>query len=201
MRPTPPPAVLALAGDLLGGPAEVVGRLAGGETGAYEVCDRNRRRFVLKWSDQPSSFAAREEGTRLTALLGDAGWPVPRHWMVTDGGLQVVAQELVAGEPLGPLSHRIVDQLVGWHQRRKGLAPAGSPDGVVPELRKTLVTGGDGYCRHDALAATRARWRRPSSTASKRWGGNGNHRVAGETSCTGTCTPATCWPSAAAARR
>lgn len=174
-----PAGALALAGELLGRQLGLVGRLPGGETGAFEVRDEQGRRLVLKWDDGPGSFAARRDAVHLTTLLAGAGWPVPGQWIATADDLQVVVQELLPGDPVALVTHRIVDQLLGWHAARRDLAPESAPDGVVRELRRTLVDGGDGYCHHDALGGHSARagaFVDRIEDVGRRWEPNGRHR-------------------------
>ena len=174
-----PTGALALAGELLGVPVALIGRLAGGETGAFEVRDEQGRRLVLKGDDRPGSFAARRDAVYLTTLLAGAGWPVPRQWIATTDDLKVVVQELLPGEPVDFVTHPVLDQLLSWHSARRDIAPASEPDGVVSELRRTLVTGGDGYCDHDALRGHSDRagaFVEHIQEVGRRWEPNSRHR-------------------------
>ena len=129
----------------------LVGRLAGGETGAHEVLGPDGTRLVVKWEADPGSREARREGVVLTARLQDAGWPVPDQWVVEDGDTTFVLQRMVAGEPVDRLSHTLLDELLALDPLRRGLG-AGVVDATWPEhLVATLVTGGDGYCIHASL--------------------------------------------------
>jgi hypothetical protein len=139
----------------------LVGRLAGGETGAFKVLRGGRERLVLKWSTDPPTFAERTEAVTLTdRLRTDAGWPVPRQEIVELPGLQVVLQELLPGEMVTGLTRPLADQLLDLHERRKGLARFGDALHFGEELVRTLTVGGRGYCRHDTLQAFDDRTRR-----------------------------------------
>ena len=57
---------------------QLVGRLAGGETGAREVLGHDGQRLVAKWELDPSSQIARRQAVVLTSWRRDeADWPVP----------------------------------------------------------------------------------------------------------------------------
>ena len=135
----------------------LVGRLAGGETGAHEVRGPDGARLVVKWDEDPGSRADRRQGVVLTQRLHDAGWPVPEQWVVEDGDCTFVLQRLVAGRPVDALSHSLLDELLALHPLRLGLG-AGVADATWPEhLVETLVTGGNGYCVHASLRTFDAR--------------------------------------------
>jgi hypothetical protein len=138
--------------DATGDDYRLVGRLAGGETGAHEVRGPDGARLVVKWDDDPGSQAARRRAVGLTArLASDAGWPVPTQWIVDDGERMYVVQELLAGSPVEAFTHPLVDDLLALHERRLGLAgPEAGPSAAV-ELIETLTVGGSGYCVHSSL--------------------------------------------------
>jgi hypothetical protein len=138
--------------DATGDDYRLVGRLAGGETGAHEVRGPNGERLVVKWDDDAGSQAARRRAVGLTARLGaEAGWPVPAQWIVDDGDRMYVVQELVPGLPVEAFTHALVDDLLALHDRRLGLAgPDGGPAAAL-ELIETLTVGGSGYCVHASL--------------------------------------------------
>jgi len=157
-----PTGALALAGELLGVPVALIGRPAGGETGAFEVRDEQGRRLVLKGDDRQGSFAARRDAVYLTTLLAGAGWPVPRQWIATTDDLQVVVQEFLPGEPIDFVTHPVLDQLLSWHSARRDVAPASEPDGVVSELRRTVTpipfVGSDSHMLLRAVLESYERW-------------------------------------------
>ncbi len=139
----------------------LVGRLTGGETGAFEVRGRGGERLVLKWSTEPEVLVDRAEAVALTERLRtDAGWPVPRQEVVELPGLQVTLQELLPGEMVTVLTRPLADQLLVLHERRKGLAWPEDRRHFGHELVTTLTLGGRGYCRHDTLQAFDDRTRR-----------------------------------------
>ena len=139
----------------------LVGRLTGGETGAFEVRGHDGERLVLKWSTDPEVFVERAEAVALTERLRTgAGWPVPRQSILELPGLQVTLQELLPGEMVTVLTPPLADQLLALHDRRKGLAWREDRRHFGEELVTTLTVGGRGYCRHDTLRAFDDRTRR-----------------------------------------
>jgi len=138
--------------DATGDDYRLVGRLAGGETGAHEVRGPAGERLVVKWDDDPGSQAARRRAVGLTARLGaEAGWPVQAQWIVDDGDRMYVVQELVAGLPVEAFTHALVDDLLALHERRLGLAGPDADPSAAVELIETLTVGGSGYCIHATL--------------------------------------------------
>ncbi len=131
---------------------ELVRRLAGGETGAHECAAPDGRRVVVKWEHRPSSRVLRRKAVGLTARLREqAGWPVPRQYMVESDLCLFVIQDFMPGAPVELLTHGLVDRLLELHATRLGLERAEDestwPDVLVP----TLITGGVGYCLHEPL--------------------------------------------------
>jgi len=136
----------------------VVGRLAGGETGAHEVRGPAGERLVVKWEDDPEAQAGRRRGVELTRRLGAvAGWPVPEQRIVEVDERIYVLQALLPGASIEHLTHALVDDLLALHEPRLGLA-ADDMDATWPDhLVETLVTGGSNYCLHEPLRAYDAR--------------------------------------------
>jgi hypothetical protein len=135
---------------------ELVGRLAGGATGAHEVRTDDGRRFVLKWELDPRNQVARRAAVGLTRRLADeAGWPVPGQVAIDAEGCLLVLQDLCPGEPVTQVTHALVDEVLALHARRLGLA--GDEPSWNDDLVETLVVGGNGYCRHDTLRGHDAR--------------------------------------------
>jgi hypothetical protein len=133
-------------------PFVLVGRLSGGETGAYEVTDPSGRRLVMKWELSPVSAQHRLEAVGLTTRLRrDAGWPVPEQWTIDSDGCLFVLQEFMSGASVDVLGHAIVDRLLRLHTARVGLAGSADPSDWPHGLIATLTVGGDGYCRHESL--------------------------------------------------
>lgn len=130
----------------------LVGRLAGGETGAHEVQGPAGARLVVKWDDDPGSQAARRDAVALTARLGtEARWPVPDVWTVDAGDRLYVLQDLLPGTAVERLTHLIVDELLALHARRIGLGRSEPGPGFGEHLVDTLVVGGTDYCLHASL--------------------------------------------------
>ena len=154
MDPSRSPAEAAVARlrDATGDDYQLIGRLAGGETGAHEMRGPRGERLVVKWDDDAGSQAARRRAVGLTARLGaEAGWPVPAQWIVDDRDRMYVVQELVAGVPVEAFTHALVDDLLALHLRRLGLARPGDGPAAAVELIETLTVGGSGYCVHASL--------------------------------------------------
>jgi hypothetical protein len=139
---------------------ELVGRLAGGETGAYELRGPSETRLVVKWDTDPSSAALRREAVVLSDRLRmEAGWPVPGQEVVLADECLFVLQEFMPGSPVRQISHNLVDQVVDLHARRVGLARPDDPSHWPTALIRTLTEGGDGYCVHESLTRYNQRTR------------------------------------------
>jgi thiamine kinase-like enzyme len=134
----------------------LVGRMTGGETGAFEVIDGDGRRMVMKWNTEPAVWATLTLATELTdRLRTEARWPVPSQQILRVGDpgepCQVVLQELMSGHPAVGLTHGLIDRLLDLHHARRGLGRSADPDSWADRLRRTLVDGGNGYCLHEPL--------------------------------------------------
>jgi hypothetical protein len=141
-----------LFGRVEGAAYVLVGRLAGGETGAHEIAGPDGARLVLKWELDGSRQAARRIGADLTGRLATvADWPVPRSRVVEAGGCQFVVQPLVAGSPVTRFTDALVDDLLALHERRLGLARPDDRSRWPAPLIETLITGGNRYCLHEPL--------------------------------------------------
>lgn len=148
--PDPAAAVSLLAAGT-GERYELVGRLGGGETGAYEALGPDGP-LVVKWESSPRAKARRTEAVLLAQRLRDqAGWPVPRQRVVDVGDWRFFLQTFMPGQPVRVVSLRLADQLVDLHVRRLGLAAPADPTHWPAALLETLTVGGHGYCRHDSL--------------------------------------------------
>lgn len=139
----------------------VVGRLAGGETGATEIRSEDGTRRVLKWEANPLNIASRVEGARLAERLrSEAGWPVPFQHVVHADGWLFVAQQFMNGEAVDRLSAPMVEDLMTLHRSRLGLAPADAECQWGADQIEILVSGGRGYCLHEPLRSYDKRTRR-----------------------------------------
>jgi Phosphotransferase enzyme family len=135
-----------------GTPYQLVGRLAGGETGAHECVDPDGRRVVVKWELAPASQVQRLCAVGLADRLREqAGWPVPRQTTVETGNCLFVIQDLLPGEPIARLTHSLVDRLLELHAARAGLEQPDDASRWPEQLIETLTIGGVGYCVHDSL--------------------------------------------------
>jgi hypothetical protein len=150
----PATAAMARLSAVTGDDYRVVGRLAGGETGAHEVRGPAGERLVVKWEDDPGTQTERRRGVELTRRLGtEAGWPVPEQRIIEDADRIYVLQALLPGTSIAHLTHALVDDLLALHEPRLGLA-ADDPDATWPDhLVETLVSGGSNYCLHEPLRA------------------------------------------------
>jgi thiamine kinase-like enzyme len=148
---------IALLQEATGDAYELVGRLSGGETGAHEV-RRDGMPLVLKWETQQESQALRRDGVDLAERLRTtAGWPVPRQRVVEARGCLFVLQDFMAGEPVHTVTSELADELLQLHGRRLGLGAGRSGKPWAERLIRTLVVGGQGYCRHESLRRYDAR--------------------------------------------
>src|SRR4051812_25042133 len=154
----PATAAMARLSAVTGDDYRVVGRLAGGETGAHEVRGPAGERLVVKWEDDPGTQTERRRGVELTRRLGtEAGWPVPEQRIVEDADRIYVLQALLPGTSIAHLTHALVDDLLALHEPRLGLA-ADAPDAPWPApLVEPLVSGGSNSCLHEPLRAYDAR--------------------------------------------
>lgn len=139
----------------------LIGPLAGGETGATAISGPHGRRFVLKWSAEPTDQALRRKGVQLAdRLRTGAGWPVPAQQVVDHDGWLFVVQDFLTGDPVSGLSHAFVDDVLELHGRRLGLQRPDDADDWAEDLIETLVVGGAGYCLHEPLRGHDHRTRR-----------------------------------------
>jgi Ser/Thr protein kinase RdoA (MazF antagonist) len=136
----------------LGQPYRLIGRLAGGESGAYEVAGPAGERLVAKWEADAATQVLRREAAQLSERLRqDAGWPVPRERVHFGNGLLFVLQDFMPGEPVDRLTDRLLERLLRLHRRRLGLATPQDTSHWPEPLITTLITGGNGYCHHESL--------------------------------------------------
>lgn len=135
-----------------GEPYRLVGRMRGGESGAHKFIGPDGRPLVIKWDSRPESRELRGEAAILSERLRVvAAWPVPTESVVDAREVRFVIQEFMPGIPPQQLDHRLVEQLLELHSRRLGLARPDDPIHWPTALIKTLVLGGEGYCRHASL--------------------------------------------------
>jgi hypothetical protein len=148
---TPAEALFLLAQES-GDSYQLLGRLAGGETGAHKVQGPDGQPLVVKWELSPDQRALRSEAVLLSERLRtEAQWPVPRQWTLDTAKCLFVIQEFLPGEPVKVVSHRIVDRIFELHESRIGLAKATDATHWPSALITTLVDGGESYCRHESL--------------------------------------------------
>ena len=139
---------------------EVVGPLAGGETGATEIKSSSDERRVLKWESNRHNIASRIEGAHLAERLRvEADWPVPKQHVVQIDDWLLVAQQFMAGDPVTRLTEAVVNDLLALHRARLGLGATDSPERWGTDQIEILVSGGRGYCLHEPLRSYDSRTR------------------------------------------
>lgn len=154
-------AAAEMLSEALGVDFELVGSLAGGETGATEVRRADGRRHVLKWEMDSQNQRRRREGAQLAERLRvDVSWPSPIQEVVDVDGCLFVLQEFMSGAVVDHLAHELVDTLFDLHERRLGLAPGDATSQWADDMIEVLVEGGNGYCLHQPLRDFDARTRR-----------------------------------------
>ena len=154
-------AAVDVLSEALGVDFELVGPLAGGETGATEVRRSDGRRHVLKWELDPENQRRRREGVQLAERLRvEVSWPSPMQETLDVDGCLFVLQEFMAGTDVDHLSHELVDRIFDLHERRLGLAPTDASSQWADDMIEVLVEGGNGYCLHQPLRDFDARTRR-----------------------------------------
>ena len=121
-----------------GGPTLVVdGRCPGGEVGAAFVRWPDGRRSVLSFGTLTAP--------PIVDLVVAAGHPAPRYEAVVDlGGEVVVVQSVADGSAVSHVSTALVDDMLRWLDRRRGLLPHNTPD-------LYLCGDGPGFCLHGPL--------------------------------------------------
>ncbi len=159
-NPPSPAEAIAKLSDALGQTYRLVGRLPGGETGAYEIAGPAGERLVAKWEADAATQVLRREGALLSERLRQhAGWPVPRQRVHLGKGLLFVLQDFMPGEPVDYLTGHLLEELLELHRRRLRLAEPQDANRWPEALITTLITGGNGYCHHESL------WRHNARTA------------------------------------
>ncbi len=144
---------ITLLQETAGDAYDLVGRLSGGETGAYEIRRvADGKRLVLKWETQPESQVLRRDGVELAERLrSHADWPLPQQRTVEAPSCLFILQDFMPGGPIRTLTPRLVDELLGLHCRRLGLGELQAGNLWAERLIRTLVEGGRGYCLHESL--------------------------------------------------
>lgn len=139
----------------------LIGRLAGGETGATAVQGSDGRRFVLKWEIDPENQLRRLEGFDLAERLRTVAlWPCPKQRIAEISGCLLVLQGFMPGENVDRLSHDLLDALLDMHERRRGLATHEDQNRWGRDMIEILIEGGNGYCLHQPLRDFDSRTRR-----------------------------------------
>lgn len=138
-----------------GGPElQLVGPLAGGSVGAWQVRWPDGHPGVLTWTPpllQGESPGRLAEVQALVELGRAAGLPLPRYEAVVDLGPSgaAVLQERANGRPPTVVTEPLLDQVLELAARRRSLL-AGKPVAARP-LQLHLVRDGPGYCLHEPL--------------------------------------------------
>jgi hypothetical protein len=121
---------------------------------ATVVADAAGNRSVLKWwqmaGAESDSLEHMERVVPLLERLRGRGYPSPRHLLTaTAESLLFVLQDLLPGRPPVPLRPVHVGQLVEINRLQEERRDDAGVWGAF--LRRTLVTGADGYCLHAPL--------------------------------------------------
>jgi thiamine kinase-like enzyme len=141
-----------LLADETGEPYRPIGRMSGGESGANKFIGPGGRPVVIKWDSIPASRKLRGEAAVLSERLRiSASWPVPIESVVDTQEARFVIQEFLPGTPPEQLDHQLLERLLELHFGRLGLARPEDPIHWPTALIRTLVLGGEGYCRHSSL--------------------------------------------------
>jgi hypothetical protein len=152
VKPLSPSEAVQLLSDVTAEPYQLVGRLPGGESGAYEIRGPDNSPLVAKWELDLGSQGARRFAVELTARLhDDAAWPVPQQRIVESDTCLFVLQEFLPGEPVRVLGNVMLTRLLELHERRIGLARPEATSNWPDQLIQTLILGGHGYCLHSSL--------------------------------------------------
>src|SRR5688500_3552385 len=92
----------------------LIGKLAGGTRGAYEVLDHDGRRAVLKPSTNPASMEPLRRVVPLVDHMRAVGYPTPRFLCVgaAPDGAPYHVHEYVPGAPLSALAPAALDMVM-----------------------------------------------------------------------------------------
>jgi Ser/Thr protein kinase RdoA (MazF antagonist) len=141
----------------------LIQRFPEGEQGAYLVADPRGRRAVLKWRPGTERLDQVRFARAATRQLRQRRYPAPAYRVIgTALGGTYWMQTALLGRPLAHQTQRLphlLPRLLALHELHVGQAPTQSPDVWPDEVVRTVLVGGEGYCRHEALrehsAATR----------------------------------------------
>jgi hypothetical protein len=140
----------------------------GGESGsAFRARGRSGQVSILKilpGTGPETAGHLRVLGETVSSLR-ERGYPAPRLLAAGEvPGYSFWVQELLPGAPLDgaagepdlPVVARLLPELIRLNDAQAGLGPDGARHQWPELIRRTLTTGGDGYCVHETLAANRA---------------------------------------------
>ena len=143
---------VVLFSSATGSSVELVGPLAGGETGATEIRLPTGERRVLKWESDERNKTARRTGAALAdRLRTEALWPVPNQLLCEADGMLFMSQEFMRGDAVVELTHPFVNDFFAIHEARTELAVDDDPLAWGRDQIEILTTGGRGYCLHEPL--------------------------------------------------
>lgn len=152
MKPLSPSEAVQLLSDVTAEAYQLVGRLPGGESGAYEILGPGNSRLVAKWELDPISQNTRRVAVELTARLHDyAAWPVPQQRIFESDTCLFVLQGFLPGQSVRVLSTLMLTRLLELHEARIGLARFEDTSNWPDQLIQTLLFGGHDYCLHSSL--------------------------------------------------
>lgn len=152
----PAEALSPLTGSATGS-FDLVGRLEGGTSGAWRVRHSSGAELVIKTAPVAAAEHYRLLCERVDRLR-DVGYPAPRHVLCGVGDVLVLAQELLPGAADPQITPRLANQLLALGHRASGLG-ASDPSASTAStefrhrIRRSLLTGLDGYCEHASLEA------------------------------------------------
>lgn len=134
----------------------VVGRCEGGTSGAWRVRHRDGRELIMKVVNAGAASWYRRVCDRVERLRA-SGYPAPAHALCVLDDAVVVAQSALDGERDPRISAAIaadilqLDLQVGLGRDDPDASRAGGDFAAM--VRRSLVTGLDGYCEHASLEA------------------------------------------------
>jgi len=118
--------------------------------GAHNAVNRDGRRLVFKWSEDPVRLADLARAADRVERLRGKGYPAPRYYapMPFDGGVAIF-QDAVDGAWSDDVDDGLVDAILALNDLQAG--EADEPETWRDYIAWTLTEGANGYCLHDTL--------------------------------------------------
>ena len=147
-----------LLADVTDVSVELVGPLAGGEVGAFEVrCGPERWRGVLKYFESSADRAVASKAVRIAGRLRGAGYPAPRRRLVAENkDALILVFEWMEGDSVLRIDEPLVAHVLELNELQE--SAGGSCDGTdrwgerIVHLLRHGLTEAEGYCLHRPLA-------------------------------------------------